>query len=77
MIISEDHWGKGIATQAVKMICKEAFTAFDIVRIYAEPFDFNAASKSVLKKAGFTYEGTIETLPSFSSRLYSAACSFA
>lgn len=57
--ISEDYWGKGIATQAVRMICKEAFTAFDIVRIYAEPFDRNAASKSVLKKAGFTYEGTL------------------
>lgn len=57
--ISEDYWGKGIAIQAVKMICKEAFTIFDIVRIYAEPFDRNAASKSVLEKAGFTYEGTI------------------
>ncbi len=30
-----------------------------IVRIYAEPFDCNVASKSVLKKAGFTYEGTM------------------
>lgn len=57
--ISEDYWGKGIATQAVKMICKEAFTTFDIVRIYAEPFGCNVASKNVLKKAGFTYEGTM------------------
>ena len=57
--ISVDYWGKGIATQAVKMICKEAFTVFDIVRIYAVPFDHNTASKCVLKKAGFTYEGTM------------------
>lgn len=31
----------------------------EFVRIYADPFDRNAASKSVLEKAGFTYEGTM------------------
>lgn len=57
--LSENYWGQGIMTRAVKMICKEAFAVFDIVRIFAEPFEYNAGSRSVLEKAGFTYEGTM------------------
>ena len=47
-------WGKGIMAEAVK-----AFRAFDIVRIYAEPFARNTGSCRVLEKAGFTLEGTL------------------
>ena len=57
--LSEDYWRRGIMSQAVRMICREAFAAFDLRRIYAEPFDCNAASKGVLEKAGFTLEGTM------------------
>ena len=52
-------WGKGIMTEAVRAICREAFRAFDIVRIYAEPFARNTGSCRVLEKAGFTLEGTL------------------
>lgn len=55
--LAEDFWGKGIMTEAVRRICWEAFAAFDIVRIYAEPFAHNAGSRGVLEKAGFTLEG--------------------
>ena len=57
--LSEAYWGQGIMSRAVRMLCREAFSVFDIVRIYAEPFDYNAASRGVLEKAGFTYEGTM------------------
>lgn len=57
--LSEDYWRQGIMSRAVKMICKEAFKRFDIIRIFAEPFEDNAGSIGVLKKAGFTYEGTM------------------
>ena len=43
-------WGKGIMTEAVRAICREAFRAFDIVRIYAEPFARNTGSCRVLEK---------------------------
>lgn len=59
--LSEDYWRQGITSRAVRMICEEAFAAFDIVRIYAEPFDCNAGSRGVLEKAGFTYEGTMRS----------------
>lgn len=57
--ISEKHWGKGIMAEAVKQICAYVFEKSDIIRIYAEPFAFNAASCRVLEKAGFVYEGTL------------------
>lgn len=57
--LSEDYWRQGIISRAVPMICKEAFLTFDIIRIYAEPFEYNAGSRGVLEKAGFTYEGTM------------------
>lgn len=57
--LSEDYWRNGITSTAAKQICKEAFTTFDIVRIFAEPFECNIGSKGVLEKAGFTYEGTM------------------
>ena len=57
--IAEEHWGKGIMTDAVKQICEYVFKNSDILRIYAEPFAYNAGSCRVLEKAGFQYEGTL------------------
>ena len=47
--LSEAYWRRGIMSEAVWIICKEAFEKFDIVRIFAEPFE----------KGGFTLEGTM------------------
>ncbi|MGN0150973.1 MAG: GNAT family N-acetyltransferase [Wujia sp.] len=55
--LAEECWGKGIMTEAVKKICREAYDKFDIVRIFAEPFAHNMGSRRVLEKAGFTCEG--------------------
>lgn len=57
--LSQDYWRQGITSRAVSLICQEAFLTFDIIRIYAEPFDYNLGSRRVLEKAGFTYEGTM------------------
>ena len=59
--ISEEYWGKGIMTEAVKQICEYVFSKSDIIRIYAEPFAYNIASCRVLEKAGFQYEGTLRS----------------
>lgn len=58
--LAEKYWGKGIMTQAVKLICAEAFEKLDVARIYAEPFGHNLGSRRVLEKAGFTYEGIMK-----------------
>ena len=57
--VAEEYWGRGIMTEAVKQICVYVFCKSNILRIYAEPFAYNAASCRVLEKAGFQYEGTL------------------
>jgi len=57
--VAEEHWGKGITTQAIKLACRYIFENTDIVRIFAEPYAFNTSSCRVLEKSGFEYEGTL------------------
>lgn len=57
--ISEQFWNKGIGTSAVKQICAYIFENTDIIRIFAEPFAYNAASCRILEKSGFEYEGLL------------------
>lgn len=57
--LAEEHWGRGVMTEAVRQICREAFGRFDLLRIFAEPFADNLGSRRVLEKAGFTCEGTM------------------
>jgi RimJ/RimL family protein N-acetyltransferase len=58
--ISEDFWGKGIATKAIKAATSYAFRDFDIVRVYAETFSDNTGSQKALQKAGFKLEATLK-----------------
>lgn len=58
--LSEEFWGKGIATKAIKAATSYAFKDFDIVRVYAEPFADNPGSRKALEKAGFTLEATLK-----------------
>lgn len=55
--LSEDYWRQGITSTAVQQICKKAFSTFDIIRIFAEPFDCNIGSKGVLEKSGIYIRG--------------------
>lgn len=57
--IAKEYRGKGMMTEAVRQVCTYVFDNSDILRIYAEPFSYNAASCRVLEKAGFQYEGTL------------------
>lgn len=58
--LSEDYWGKGIMTKAIKEIIQTAFNRFDIDRIYAAPFESNTASHRILEKTGFKLEARFE-----------------
>ena len=57
--LAEPYWGRGIMQRAVDLLCREAFARFPIVRIFAQPFADNAASRAVLEKAGFVCEGVM------------------
>jgi ribosomal-protein-alanine N-acetyltransferase len=58
--LGEPFWGGGVMTRAVYLICRIAFSKLDIVRIEAEPYAWNAASRRVLEKTGFELEGVLE-----------------
>ena len=57
--IGENFWGHGIATHAVKQACGDIFARTDILRIFAEPFSYNA----YLKKQDSSLKGSLETTP--------------
>ena len=56
-LLLTDCWSKGIATEAVRQICDEAFSELDIIRITGLVYAANIASARVLEKNGFAREG--------------------
>jgi len=54
--LGEAHWGRGIATEAVRAITEYAFVTFDLCRLHAGVFEWNPASMRVLEKAGYELE---------------------
>ena len=59
--LAEEYWGKGIMTDAIRQLCDTIFETTDILRIYAEPFSYNAGSRRALEKAGFAFEGMMKS----------------
>ena len=59
--LGEPYWGKGYATEAVRLLCGYVFSRTDIIRVFAEPFAYNLASCRVLEKAGFQLEGVLRS----------------
>lgn len=57
--LGEEHWGKGLMAEAVKLITKYAFEYFPLERLEAGVYDKNTASMRVLEKAGFVKEAIL------------------
>lgn len=57
--LSEAHWGKGVATEAVSRLLHFLFMDVNVNRIQAEVMPQNETSKKVLLKNGFMKEGTL------------------
>jgi len=58
--LGEKYWGKGIVTEALKLVTKYAFETFNLVRIEAAVFKWNPASARVLEKAGYILEAELK-----------------
>lgn len=69
MLLTE-FWSKGIMTEAVKEICRIAFSELDIIRITGLYYAPNVASKRVLEKAGFSWEGCLRNAVSKDGAVY-------
>lgn len=57
--LDEQYWGRGIATEAVRILIGFLFDEVDINRIEAEVMPANNVSKKVLLKNGFLKEGLV------------------
>jgi RimJ/RimL family protein N-acetyltransferase len=55
--LGEAHWGRGIATAAVRVFTEDAFDRFGLCRIYANVFASNPGSCRVLERCGYQFEG--------------------
>lgn len=58
--LSEEHWGKGIISNAIQQIVPYGFENLDIVRIFARIYGTNIPSQKVVEKCGFKLEGRFE-----------------
>lgn len=57
--LGEPFWGRGTATEALRLVTQHAFERGDYVRLQASVFGWNPASGRVLEKAGYTLEGRL------------------
>ena len=57
-MIAEDFWGKGYGTEALKTVLDFAFRQLNVAAVEADHFADNAASGTVMRKAGMQYVGT-------------------
>jgi RimJ/RimL family protein N-acetyltransferase len=57
--LSENHWGRGIATEAARAMVAYGFATFGLARIEADVMAPNQASVRVLEKTGLTLEGRL------------------
>jgi ribosomal-protein-alanine N-acetyltransferase len=57
--LRHDHWGLGLGTETVHLLCSLAFDELDLNRLWAARAPLNTASDKVLLRAGLTEEGRI------------------
>ncbi len=56
----QEEYSKGIMTEAVRQICEIAFEKLDIIRITGVVYEPNIASRKVLEKNNFLFEGVMK-----------------
>lgn len=59
--IAKPYWGRGLVPEAGRELLRHAFEDLNCVMAHCCHFDFNAQSKRVIEKLGFTYRMTRET----------------
>ena len=57
--IDKNEWGKGYATEAAASMISYGFEELGLERIYGHCMSRNLASRKVMEKIGFQFEGTL------------------
>lgn len=59
LIGNKNYWGKGIATEALRLLCRYAFCEMNLNKIYTYVLKTNMASIKKNENNGFKIEGTL------------------
>jgi RimJ/RimL family protein N-acetyltransferase len=57
--LGKEHWGKGITSEAVRLVVRYAFKELRLQKVVARVWHPNIASAQLLKKCGFKQEGLL------------------
>jgi len=57
--LGEEHWGRGITTEALVAVTRYAIEKHELHRVFAVPYAWNAPSARILEKAGYALEGVM------------------
>jgi len=57
LAVRREHWGKGYASQAVRLVLRYYFDELGYQKCTVDVYDFNTASIGLHQKLGFTQEG--------------------
>jgi len=60
LIGDKNYWGKGIATDAIKLIIKLAFDVLNLHKLVAGYYENNVGSAKAFEKCGFIVEGNFK-----------------
>ena len=58
--LGEEHWGRGTISEALPAFTQWVWQNRDVERLWAGVYDGNVASRRLLEKAGYLYEGTMK-----------------
>lgn len=73
--LSEEYWGKGLMTEAVKRMLDYSFQELNAVMVSIRHFPFNTRSKRVIEKCGFCYEGCLRNAyQMYNGEIYDEVC---
>jgi len=74
-VISADHWGKGLATEAAKRAITHAFEELNLDLLSTYHKTFNTRAKRVIEKCGFLCEGILrQASKRYDKQIFDAAC---
>lgn len=59
VIVSPEHWGKGVATEAIGLMLRYAFHALNLNRVWLKVFAEHEAAVRLYRKCGFVQEGVL------------------
>jgi len=58
--LGEPYWGKGIMTEACKLVTAYGLHTLDFIRLHTGVFDKNIGSMRILEKCGYQKDGIFE-----------------